>query len=221
MLEFRAFSGQCDSLPRRRIKICGITRAEDARLASDLGADALGLVFHPSSPRAVNPGSIAGIVGNLPAFVTVVGLFVDPTESAVRAVLESGRVQCLQFHGNESESFCGSFGVPYVKAVRVMDLASARQQLLPFQGKCSVILDAFVTGVAGGTGHTFDWSIARQLVIDGHNPIVLAGGLSPANVSEAIAEVSPYGVDVSSGVERQPGVKDTDKLRRFFDAVYS
>ncbi|MEZ5491847.1 MAG: phosphoribosylanthranilate isomerase [Gammaproteobacteria bacterium] len=208
-------------MPRHRIKICGITRAEDARLAADLGADALGLVFHPSSPRAVNPGSIAGIVSSLPAFVTVVGLFVDPAEADVRAVLESGRIQCLQFHGSESESFCGSFGVPYIKAVRVKDLASARQQLIPFHGKCSVILDAFVAGAAGGTGHTFDWSVARQLVTDGHNPIVLAGGLSPANVSEAIAEVAPYGVDVSSGVERRPGVKDAEKLRHFFDAVYS
>ncbi|MCB1671898.1 MAG: phosphoribosylanthranilate isomerase [Gammaproteobacteria bacterium] len=208
-------------MSRRRIKICGITRAEDARLAADLGADALGLVFHPASSRALNPDSIANVVGRLPAFVTVVGLFVDPELALVQQVLETGLVQCLQFHGNESVDFCRSFGVPFIKAIRVRDLDQARRQLQPFQGQCSVILDAYVKGRPGGTGEAFDWSLAKAVVSDGHNPVILAGGLTPENVASAIAAVSPYGVDVSTGVEQRPGIKDPDKLRRFFDAVYN
>lgn len=207
-------------MPRHRIKICGITRAEDARLAAELGADAIGLVFHPASPRAVQPDSIAAIVAELPAFVTVVGLFVDPSAVSVARVLDTGLVQCLQFHGEESLAFCQSFGVPFIKAIRVENLASARSRLQPFQGQCSVILDSFVQGALGGTGRTFDWDTARTLVEDAANPIILAGGLTPDNVAEALARVVPYAVDVSSGVEHSPGVKDPQKMRRFFQAVY-
>lgn len=207
-------------MARHRIKICGITRAEDARLAAELGADAIGLVFHPASPRAVQPDSIAAIVAGLPAFVTVVGLFVDPSAASVARVLDTGLVQCLQFHGEESLAFCQSFGVPFIKAVRVKNLASARSHLQPFQGQCSVILDSFVQGALGGTGRTCDWDTARTLVEDAANPIILAGGLTPDNVAEALAKVLPYGVDVSSGVEESPGIKDPQKMRSFFQAVY-
>ena len=206
-------------MPRRRIKICGITRAEDARLAAALGADAIGLIFHPDSPRAINPRQISDIVGDLPAFITVVGLFVNPRKESVEEVLGSGLVQCLQFHGDESLRFCSSLGVPYIKAIRVKSLADARNDLEPFHGACSVILDTYVKGAAGGTGATFDWSVARELVRDGRNPIILAGGLDPENVADAIAAVNPYGVDVCSGVEAAPGVKDPDRLQRFFAAV--
>jgi len=206
-------------LPRSRIKICGITRAEDAGLAAQLGADAIGLNFYSKSPRVINPQQIDEIVENLPAFVTVVGLFVDPLREDVEAVLESGLVHCLQFHGDEPSSFCGSFGVPFIKAVRVKSLVETRRYLEPFHGACSVILDAYVKGTAGGTGESFDWSVARELVDDGQNPIILAGGLCPDNVAQAIAAVKPYGVDVSSGVEIEPGRKDPDKLSRFFAEV--
>lgn len=206
-------------MPRRRVKICGITRADDARLAAEHGADAIGLNFHPQSPRAIKPQQIKEIVGNLPAFVTVVGLFVDPLRKDVEEVLDSGLIQCLQFHGNETVQYCSSFGVPFIKAVRVKNLPEARSYLQPFQGKCSVILDAYVKGTAGGTGESFDWSVARELVRDGQNPIILAGGLGPENVADAIKAVEPYGVDVSSGVETAPGVKDPEKVKRFIAAV--
>ena len=219
LLECRAFIGFHLALPRRRIKICGITRPEDARLAADLGADAIGLNFHPRSPRAVDKQQIGKIVSFLPAFVTVVGLFVNPLKEDVQAVLDTGVIQCLQFHGDESLQFCSSFGVPFIKAVRVKGLAEARHYLEPFHGACSVILDAYVKGTAGGTGESFDWSVARELVNDRQNPIILAGGLRPENVAAAIAAVEPYGVDVSSGVESAPGLKDPDKLSRFFAAV--
>ncbi|MBT8147562.1 MAG: phosphoribosylanthranilate isomerase [Gammaproteobacteria bacterium] len=206
-------------MPRRRVKICGITRADDARLAAELGADAIGLNFHPQSPRAIHSLQIADIVGKLPAFVTVVGLFVDPLREDVEAVLNTGLIQCLQFHGNETVDFCSSFGVPFIKAVRVKGLAEARSYLKPFQGKCSVILDAYVKGAVGGTGESFDWSVAGEIVRDGQNPIILAGGLRPENVAEAIKAVRPYGVDVSSGVEMAPGVKDPEKVKRFIAAA--
>ena len=206
-------------MPRSRIKICGITRAEDARLAAELGADAIGLNFYARSKRALEPGQVEEIVSDLPAFVTVVGLFVDPSREEVAAVLESGLIHCLQFHGAESANYCRSFGIPFIKAVRVKSLAECRQTLQPFYGTCSVILDAYVPGVAGGTGETFDWSVARELVNDDQNPIILAGGLHPDNVADAITAVKPYGVDISSGVESAPGVKDPELLRRFFAAV--
>lgn len=208
-------------MPRTRVKICGITSATDAQLAAGLGADAVGLIFHQPSSRAVSPGTIREIVGKLPAFVTVVGLFVDPSEKQVSTVLDSGLVQCLQFHGNESVQFCAAFRVPFIKAIRVKDLKTARLELEPFQGACSVILDSYVKGAVGGTGKTFDWAIARQLVNDKQNPIILAGGLAPENIASAIVEVSPYGVDVCSGVEHSPGVKDARKLEQFFEAVHA
>lgn len=206
-------------MPRCRIKICGITRAEDALLAANCGADAVGLIFHPGSPRDVNPDKIEEIVANLPAFVTVVGLFVDPSVDKVESVLESGLIQCLQFHGNESLKFCQSFALPFIKTVRVKNLAEARRDLEPFNGACSIILDTYVSGVMGGTGQTFDWSVARALVESSHNPIILAGGIDAENAAAAIAAVHPFGIDLCSGVESAPGIKDPDKLIQLFNAV--
>jgi len=206
-------------VPRIRVKICGITRDQDAQLAASLGADAVGLNFFPASTRAVDPDSVAGIVGNLPAFVTVVGLFVNPEVELVRKVLDSGLVHCLQFQGDEIPEFCQQFGVPFIKAIRVADLETARRSLVPFRGICSVILDSYVKGSAGGTGKTFDWSIARELIHDGHNPIILAGGLAADNVADAIAQVAPYAVDLCSGVEARPGIKDEKKMRNFFEVL--
>jgi phosphoribosylanthranilate isomerase len=188
-------------------------------LAAELGADAIGLNFYSASPRAIGFEKISEITGNLPAFVTVVGLFVNPSKDDVEQVLDTGLIQCLQFHGDESPQFCSSFGAPFIKAVRVRSLEETREKLQSFKGVCSILLDAYIKGLAGGTGATFDWSVARQLVEDGENPIILAGGLDPDNVADAIAQVQPYGVDVSSGVEKAPGVKDCERLARFFAAV--
>ena len=224
-------------MPRHRIKICGITRAEDARLAADLGADALGLVFHPSSPRAVNPGSIAGIVSNLPAFVTVVGLFVDPAESDVKAVLESGRIQCLQFHGNESEEFCASFSKPYIKAISIAELSSQDsfsienqqnvllEKVAQYHSARGFLFDHFDPLKIGGTGKKFDWNCIPEKLKE---KIILAGGLNAKNVEQALLQVSPYALDVSSGVEpfvngisgeTIKGKKNKQRMADFFAAV--
>ena len=213
-----AFDGPTPALSRTRIKICGITRNEDALLAARLGADAIGLVFHPASPRAVEPAQVPDLLAGLPPFVTVVGLLVDPDPQQVRAVLASGLVNCLQFHGNESVRMVQTFAVPRIKAIRIRDEDSL-EQLVPFKGVASVLLDTWDAHAAGGTGRSFDWSIARKAVERGHDNLVLAGGLNPDNVAEAIIQVRPWGVDVSSGVETAPGLKDSEKMRRFIAAV--
>lgn len=207
-------------MPRYRVKICGITRPQDARLAVDLGADAIGLVFYPPSPRAIGPEQVASIAAGLPAFVTVVGLFVNPEPKAVEAVIDSGMVNCLQFHGEESVDFCSRFHLPFIKAVRVRDLAQAAGAMEAFQGRATILLDSHVQGSQGGSGTRFDWSIARQLVAAGTCPVLLAGGLDPENVAQAIGQVKPYGVDVSSGVESAPGIKDAARLAAFLRAVH-
>jgi len=208
-------------LPRPRVKICGLTRPEDARLAVSLGADAIGLNFYPASPRVIPVERVAALVSGLPAFVTVVGLFVDPTREQVEAAVQTGLLQCLQFHGNETPEFCASFRIPFLKAVRVNSLESARECLQKFGSSANILLDTYVAGQAGGTGKVFDWDLAGRLVRESRNPIILAGGLTPDNVQEALLRVQPYGVDVSSGVESAPGIKDSDKLQRFFHAVDS
>jgi len=206
-------------LLRPRVKICGITNNQDAQQAAILGADAIGINFYAGSPRAVNCGQLPGILHKLPAFITVVGLLVDPTEAEVQSVINTGLVNCLQFHGNESSAFCQSFGIPYIKAIRVNDFDQARVELAEFADCSSVILDAYVKGLAGGTGENFDWSIASRLVVENSNQIILAGGLSAENIGNAITTVKPYGVDVSSGVEIKPGIKDQAKMQAFFSAV--
>ena len=207
-------------MKRPRVKICGITRNSDALLAAKLGADAIGLNFYNKSSRAITIDEVAGIVSGIPAFTSVVGLFVDQEQTFVREVLKTDLIHCLQFHGCESLEYCQSFGVPFIKAIRVSQLSDAMVQVNEFANHCPIILDAYVENVPGGTGQTFDWSIARELVAEYPDKIVLAGGLDPDNVAQAITQVKPYGVDVSSGVEAQPGVKSPDKLRHFFAAVY-
>ncbi|MBL4820490.1 MAG: phosphoribosylanthranilate isomerase [Gammaproteobacteria bacterium] len=207
-------------MARTRVKICGLTRNQDALSAAMSGADAVGLVFYPPSSRAVSVAQAPVVTANLPAFVTVVGLLVNPAEQEVVSVLETSVVDCLQFHGDESVEFCESFGVPYIKAIRVNELADARIKLQQFAGRCTVILDTYTKNSAGGTGQAFDWSIAKALVAEFQNQIVLAGGLNPGNVNAAISMVRPYGVDVSSGVELSPGIKDPEKMRKFFSVVH-
>ncbi|MFZ5594957.1 MAG: phosphoribosylanthranilate isomerase [Pseudomonadota bacterium] len=204
--------------PRVRVKICGITRREDALAAVALGADAIGLVFYRQSPRAVSIAQAQAMVHALPPFVTVTGLFVDAPEPEVRAVLDQVRVDLLQFHGDEPPGDCNRYGKPYIKAVRMrggVDVAAIASQHADASG---LLLDSYRAGVAGGTGDTFDWTrVPRDL----DKPVILAGGLTPENVAEAIRQVQPYAVDVSGGVETAKGIKSADKIAAFMRGVYS
>jgi phosphoribosylanthranilate isomerase len=202
-------------LNRTRIKVCGITRPEDARAAVELGVDAIGLVFYPPSPRCVTVEQAWEIARIVPPFVTLVGLFVNETKLTVRRVMEAVPIQLLQFHGEEEESFCRSFHAPYVKAARVrpgLDLVKYAQAYPSAQG---LLLDAWVEGFGGG-GNTFDWSlIPPRLPL----PLILSGGLDVGNVSEAVRSVRPWAVDVSSGVEAAKGIKDAGKIAAFVSGV--
>ncbi|MFZ5723361.1 MAG: phosphoribosylanthranilate isomerase [Pseudomonadota bacterium] len=202
---------------RVRAKICGITRKEDAQAAAALGADALGFVFWAQSPRAIVPERAAGIIATLPPFVTPVGLLVDPSPEAVRSAIAAG-CALLQFHGDETPAFCGQFGHPWIKAVRVQAQTDLRAvaQACAAAGARGLLLDAFVPGVPGGTGRRFDWTlIPRDLPL----PVVLAGGLDADNVEEAIRIVRPWAVDVSGGVESAKGIKDRARMAAFLAGV--
>jgi phosphoribosylanthranilate isomerase len=199
-----------------RIKICGITTPEDALSAISFGADAIGLVFYPASPRAVTLQQAASIAAVVPPFVSVVALFVNEEVSRINQILSSLPIDVLQFHGDESAEFCEQFNRPYIKAVRVkaeLDLSHVCSAYTTAKG---VLLDAWQDGVPGGTGKTFDWRLAAlELPL----PVVLAGGLNGGNVSEAISALQPAAVDVSGGVELSPGIKDHAKIKQFISAV--
>ena len=209
---------------RTRTKICGLTRAEDALAAVDAGADALGLVFYPPSPRAVTIEQAADVVADVPAFVSVTALFVNPTVEQVQSVLDAVRIDLLQFHGDEEEAFCAQFNRPYIKAIRVRQASDVVASCVRFPGALAVLLDSYKPGVPGGTGETFDWSLVPQS--DDLKPIILAGGLNPNNVAFAIDQVKPFAVDISGGVEatldgvEQKGIKDPGKINAFLDEVY-
>jgi phosphoribosylanthranilate isomerase len=201
---------------RTRIKICGITRPEDARAAIECGADALGLVFYPNSSRYVTVDQAREIAAVVPPFVTLVALFVDESREVICQVLEALPVGLIQFHGSETVGFCRQFQRPWMKAVRVkpgMDIAGDCET---YRGASGVLLDAFVPGVPGGTGKTFDWTLAEATL---PLPWVLAGGLDATNVGEAVRRLRPHAVDVSGGVEASAGIKDREKIGRFVDAV--
>ena len=203
---------------RTRVKICGITSREDALDAVRLGADAIGLVFYPPSPRCVTPEQAASIVEHLPPFVTVVGLFVDASREEIAGVLGAVRIDLLQFHGSERPEDCAEHGRPYIKAVRVregMDLLAERQR---YAGASGLLLDAYQPGVPGGTGQAFDWGLIPPVL---RGEAILAGGLTPENVAEAVGRVRPYAVDVSGGVEREKGRKDAGKIAAFMRGVAS
>lgn len=197
---------------RTRVKICGFTRLEDALAAAKLGVDAIGLVFYPPSPRNVSIERAAEIARSLPAFVTVVALFVDAEPSWIRQVLSRVRVDCLQFHGNESPEACGLYGKPYIKAIRMKAGTSITELEGRYADAAGLLLDAYHPGVQGGTGSGFDWDMIPR---DCGLPIILAGGLSPENAALAVQQVRPYALDVSSGVEAGKGVKDTAKMAAF------
>jgi phosphoribosylanthranilate isomerase len=194
------------------VKICGITRAEDALAAAHAGAHAIGLVFHRDSPRYVEPARAASIVARLPPFITAVGLFVDAPPQSVRDVLARVPLQLLQFHGDEPPEYCAGFGLGYLKAIRVragVDLLQCAGRYATARG---LLLDTYDPARAGGTGVSFDWSlIPASLPL----PIVLAGGLTPDNVAQAVRHVRPWAVDVSSGVEQAKGIKDAAAIAAF------
>jgi phosphoribosylanthranilate isomerase len=199
-----------------RVKICGITRVQDGLAAVRLGAHAIGLVFYDASPRAVTTEQARLIVDALPPFVTAVGLFVNAQPDAVRKTLAAVPLQLLQFHGDETPAYCSAFGVPYLKAVRVRAGVDLLQYASDFRDARGLLLDAYVEGVRGGTGATFDWSlIPRDLSL----PIVLSGGLDAGNVEAAVRAVRPWAVDVSSGVELAKGIKDAAKIEAFMNGV--
>ncbi len=201
-----------------RIKICGITRAQDASAACAAGADALGFVFYPPSPRYVDPTVARGILQALPPFVTSVGLFVDPAPAEVERTLAAARVDLLQFHGDEPPELCERFGLPYIKAIRMRPEVDLLEYARRFQGARGLLLDAYVSDMPGGTGSSFEWSrVAPDLPL----PIILSGGLDSANVAAAVRQVRPWAVDVSSGVEAAKGIKDPQRIAAFIAGVRS
>ena len=206
-------------MSRTRIKICGLTRVEDTRLACDLGADAIGLNFYPGSKLFLSTERALPIRAAMPAFVSAVGLFVNAGRGEVEAVLEALHLDCLQFHGDESPEFCRSFSMPYMKVIRVREGLDIKAEISKYSDSSAILLDSFDKNVFGGTGLRFDWEVARRCVQDGDAKIVLAGGLMADNVATAIEQVRPYAVDVSSGVESAPGVKCAQRLTAFFDEV--
>lgn len=201
---------------RTRIKLCGMTRLDDVRAADRLGADAIGLVFYPPSPRAVSVLRAAELARAASGFCTRVALFVDPSEREVAAVLSAVPIDVLQFHGDETPEFCASFGRPWIKALRVRDDADIEPALERHADAASLLLDAYKPGVPGGTGEQFNWDLIPERW---RSRILLAGGLTPANVFDAVRRVRPWGVDVSGGIEAARGVKSLDKMTEFVRQV--
>ncbi len=198
------------------VKICGITRVEDALVAARAGAHAIGLIFYSKSPRYVADAVAAEVVRALPPFVTPVALFVDAETAEVRRVIAGVRPQLLQFHGDEPPDFCEGFGLPYIKVVRVRPGVDLLQYGQKYRAAKGLLLDAFVEGNHGGTGSAFDWALIPR---DFPLPLILAGGLDPGNVGEAVRRVRPWAVDVSSGVEASKGIKDAAKVAAFIQGV--
>jgi phosphoribosylanthranilate isomerase len=201
---------------RTRVKICGITSVSDGLAAVRHGADAIGLIFYPPSPRLVTLERARDIAAGLPAFVARVAVFVNPAAADVDAVIRACRPDLLQFHGEETADFCRGFGVPYLRALRVRPGVDLVESLLPFGDAAGWLLDAYRQELYGGTGEAFDWElIPRGLA----RPLILSGGLDVENVGAAIRRVQPWAVDVSSGVEAAKGVKDERRIAAFMEAV--
>ena len=204
------------SVRRTRVKICGITRPEHATAAASAGADAIGLVFYEPSPRCVTIAQARTICRSLPPMVSVVGVFVNPAPRDIDVVVDSVPVDLLQFHGEESPELCAAAARPYVKAVRVRERADILEASERYTDARALLLDTHHDALWGGTGMSFDWSVVPR---DVAHPVVLAGGLTPENVVDAIRRVRPFAVDVSGGVERSPGDKDPECMDRFMKEV--
>jgi phosphoribosylanthranilate isomerase len=202
--------------PRTRIKVCGITREEDAVIAGNAGVDAIGLVFYAKSPRYVSLQQAQRIVQATPPFVSVVALFKDARAEQIEEVTSSLRVDLLQFHGDECPADCNVFRLPYIKAVGMQGLLDYRRYTDSYPDAAGFLLDSHTTGEAGGTGKTFDWS---RMPSDCDRPMILAGGLKPENVGRAILATRPYGIDLSSGVESAPGIKDPVRIHALIEEV--
>jgi phosphoribosylanthranilate isomerase len=204
------------NLMKTRVKICGITRVEDALAAVHAGADAIGLVFYDKSPRAVNIAQAQAIVRAMPPFVCVVGLFVNASPDWLSGVLAEVCLDLVQFHGDETPSQCEQINMPYCKAIRVKADTNLLQYVSEYVNAKALLLDAFHESAFGGTGHTFDWNLIPKGI---QKPLILAGGLTVDNVVNAIEQVRPYAVDVSGGVESSKGIKDAAKIAAFMQAV--
>ena len=202
--------------PRTRVKICGMTRSEDALTAAHLGVDAIGLVFYDKSPRNVSIDQAQQICMALPAFVSKVALFLEADTLQVTQVLNALDIDLIQFHGNESAEFCASFNRPYIKALGMAGQHDLTEQADIYRDASGLLLDSHVMGAAGGTGEAFDWEIIPESI---RQSIILAGGLKPDNVAEAIQKVRPYAVDLSSGVEAAPGIKDATLMAQLINEV--
>jgi phosphoribosylanthranilate isomerase len=200
---------------RTRVKICGITRCQDAEFVAEMGVDAIGLVFFSASPRAVTIAQAKEIVAVLPPFVSVVALFVDADATTVNDCLSALPIDILQFHGDESPDYCRQFGRPYMKAVRMREGTDLVALSKAYKEASALLLDSYQPGVPGGTGQIFDWSMIKKI----NKPIILAGGLTVENVAMAIKQVQPYAVDVSGGVEQDKGIKDQTKINAFMREV--
>ena len=199
-----------------RIKVCGITRLEDIHIAVQLGVDALGFVFVDSSPRCINIEQAKDLTQALPPFVQSVGLFMNQKEQEIREVLQEIPLNLLQFHGDESPAFCRQFNLPYIKAIPMGGEIDALQYAAKYAESCGFLLDSHSLGESGGSGDVFDWDkIPRPF----DRPLILAGGLTVANVCEAVKQVQPFAVDVSSGVEASKGIKDPEKMAAFVRGV--
>lgn len=201
---------------RTRVKICGITRVEDGIAAAAAGADAIGLVFYANSPRYVEIARAAEVALALPPFVTSVALFVNASAEEVRQVIDQVPIDLIQFHGNESPDFCSAQGKPYIKAVRMKPEVNLYKQRELYHLSSGLLVDSYRAGVPGGTGESFNWSL---IPADLRTEVILAGGLTPANVAHAIDVVHPWGVDVSGGVETAKGIKDAAAIKQLIRGV--
>jgi phosphoribosylanthranilate isomerase len=199
-----------------RVKVCGITRCEDAKAAVQLGVDAIGFVFWPKSARYIDPGTAGQIVAQIPPFICAVGVYVDPDLGWVEKTIKAAKLNLLQFHGDESPEFCDQFSQPYIKAIRVKQDTDLLQYAERYKTAKGLLLDTYAADMPGGTGHAFDWRLIPQYL---PLPLILSGGLDSSNVSMAIKQTRPWAVDVSSGVEAAKGIKDEKKIFAFMQGV--
>ena len=205
-----------ENLQRTRVKVCGITRQQDLMAAYRAGADAIGLVFFNKSPRAVTAEQANTILNSIPPFITRVGLFVNAEPEFIRSVLDTVYLDVLQFHGEETNNQCVAYDKPFIKAIRVSESTDLNAKIAEYPDTMAILLDSYVKGVKGGTGITFNWN---QIPNQRSKPIILAGGLNPENVAKAITQVNPDVVDVSGGVESEPGIKDHNLIKAFIQEV--